>query len=74
MDVFENYCHDLGYLIREMALEAKQAHLSQGTDFTAGYLAGFHRVVSLMQQQCLGFGIPWEEIRLDGIDPEQDLV
>jgi hypothetical protein len=30
--------------------------------------------VSLMQQQCVGFGVPLEEIRLDGIDPDQDLV
>ena len=74
MDVFKYYCHDLGYLIREMALEAKQDHVSNGTDFTAGYMAGFRRVVSLMQQQCVGFGVPLEEIRLDGIDPDQDLV
>jgi len=74
MDVFENYCHDLGQLIREMALEAKQDYVSKETDFAAGYMAGFHRIVSLMQQQCVAFGVPLEKSRLDGIDPDKDLV
>jgi hypothetical protein len=40
MDVFENYCHDLGHLVLEMALEAKQDYVSKETDFAAGYMAG----------------------------------
>ena len=72
--VYENYLRDLGLLIREMALESKQAMDEKKTDFSTGYMAGFHRVVSLMQQQADGFGIPLEKIGLDGIDPDEDLV
>lgn len=74
MDVLESYCHDMGHLIREMALKAKQDYLSKDTDFAAGYMAGFHRIVSVMQQQCVAFGIPLEKVQLDGIDPDTDLA
>jgi broad specificity phosphatase PhoE len=74
MSIYENYLRDLGDLLREIAQAAKQNHEQTGTDFTAGYLSGLHRTVSLMQQQAEAFGIPLEKIKLDGIDPDQDLV
>lgn len=37
-------------------------------------MAGFHRVISLMQQQAEAFDIPFEGIGLDGIDPGEELV
>lgn len=69
----KNYLRDLGILIKEMALEAKKASYA-GKSFDTGYLAGFHRVVSLMQQQAEGFGISLEDVGLDGIDADEDLV
>lgn len=72
--VYRNYLSDLSVLLKEMALEAKQKTSSSATDFDVGYIAGFHRVLSLMQQQADAFGIPLEEISLDGIDPDEDLV
>lgn len=72
--VFRNYLGDLGVLVRELAIEAKQDVERKDSDFSAGYLAGFHRVVSLMQQQAEAFGIPLDEIGLDGIDADEDLV
>ena len=74
MDGFEGYCHDLGRLLREIALDAKHSYATEKSEFAAGYMAGFHRVVSLMQQQCQAFGIPLEKIGLDGVDPDRDLV
>jgi hypothetical protein len=71
---YENFLHDLGILIKEMALEAKQNATQDQTDFAFGYMAGFHRVVSLMQQQAEAFGIPLETVALDGIDPDSELV
>lgn len=44
------------------------------TLLAAGYLSGFDRIVSLMQQQCHRFGILVEKIGLDGIDPEREHV
>ncbi|MDQ3262395.1 MAG: hypothetical protein M3Y59_01865 [Myxococcota bacterium] len=73
-DVYRNYLHDLGILIKEMALEAKVKAAASGDSFDVGYMAGFHRVVSLMQQQGEAFGVPMKAIGLDGIDPDQELV
>lgn len=72
--VYENYLHDLGILIKDMAVESKQTASQTQTDFATGYMAGFHRVVSLMQQQAGAFNIPLEKLGLDGIDPDADLV
>lgn len=72
--VYQNYLKDLGFLIRELALEAKQQAVKKDTDFSTGYMAGFHRVVSLMQQLAETFDIPFDEIGLEGIDADEDLV
>jgi hypothetical protein len=74
MEVYKRYLHDLGVMIKEMALEAKQAARIEDSDFAIGYMAGFHRVVSLMQQQAEAFGIPFEDLGVDGIDPDAELV
>ena len=71
---YKNYLHDLGVLLKEYALEAKQDSDRKGTDFSSGYVSGFHRVVSLMQQQADTFDISVEEIGLDGIDADEDLI
>jgi hypothetical protein len=71
---YENYAHDLRTLIRELALDARQAAKDRGSDFSVGYVAGFHRVVSLMQQQAMAFGIPLEKLALDNLDPDAELV
>jgi hypothetical protein len=71
---YENYAHDLGILVRELALDARQAAKDRGSDFSVGYMAGFHRVISLMQQQAEAFGIPLEKLALDNFDPDLELV
>jgi len=35
---------------------------------------GYHRVLSLMQQQAESFQIPLEELGLDNFDPDIDLI
>jgi hypothetical protein len=72
--VHADYLQDLGVLLREMAMEAKARQRETGTDFATGYMSGFHRVISLMQQQAEAFGIPLADIGLDGIDPDEELV
>ena len=74
MTVYQNYLKDLGVLLKEMALEAKQDAATKKTEFSIGYMAGFHRVVSLMQQQAESFNISLKEIGLDDFDPDEDLV
>ncbi len=72
--IYENYLHDLGLLIKDMAVESKRTANQTQSDFAMGYMSGFHRIVSLMQQQAEAFGIPLEKAGLDGIDPDVDLV
>lgn len=74
MTIHEDYLNDLGILLKEMALEAKQTAEHSQTDFAVGYMAGFHRVISLMQQQAEAFGIPLQELALADIDPDAELV
>ena len=65
-------------LLLELAREAKrQADSTRGTEadsFNAGYLMGFHRVVSLMQQQASAFGLEVSEVGLEGINPNYHLT
>lgn len=73
--VAADYLHDLGRQLSEYAFEAKkQADECGRSDFVCGYLLGFHRVVSLMQQQAESFGIPLEDLGLEEIDPDIDLT
>ena len=72
--VYKHYVLDLGYLIREMAVESKRATTEENSGFSMGYMAAFHRVVSLMQQQADAFGISLADIALDGIDPDIEFV
>ena len=74
MSVHSDYLRDLGVLIKEIAFQAKKTSAESPSDFSSGYLAGFHRVVSLMQQQADAFGIPYEELGLSDIDADADLV
>ena len=72
--LYQDYLKDLGVLIKELALEAKQQAIENRNDFSIGYMSGFHRIVSLMQQQAEAFNIPVEEIGLNGIDADEELV
>lgn len=73
-EVYADYLRDLGLMLREYAVEAKQRQASAPGPFADGYLSGFHRVVSLMQQQADAFGLPQDAIGLAGIDPDTELV
>jgi hypothetical protein len=72
---FEHYLRDLGFLLKEMALAAHaRSKLADATDYDVGYLMAFHRVISLMQQQTIGFQLSLKQICLDDIDADVDLV
>ncbi len=75
---FENYVKDLSLIIKEMAFDAKKLRDNAKNEkeklYATGYLMGFHRVISLMQQQTLGFQIKLEELFLNDIEPDNDLI
>ena len=39
-----------------------------------GHVLGLHRMVSLMQQQALAFGLDLKDMQLEDVEPERDLV
>ncbi|HZI65034.1 MAG TPA: hypothetical protein VFF17_00580 [Thermoanaerobaculia bacterium] len=75
---YKNYLLDLGFEIRRLALEAKadmaSAPDASSREFETGRLMALNEVVSVMQQQATGFGIPLTDLRLADIEPDRDLV
>jgi hypothetical protein len=62
----DHYLRDLGYLIRERALKAKEEETNDPGDYTRGQLMAFYEIVSLMQSQAESFSIPWTCLRSTG--------
>jgi len=76
---YKYYLRDLGNLLKERALEAKQISEkeergTEGYHLESGRLMAYYEVISLMQQQAQGFQIPLEELDLHDIEPDRDLV
>ena len=78
MEKYKDYLKDLNYLLIEMALEAKNDMLeSKGTEkeeYKTGYLMGFHRVLSLIEQQLEGFQISRKDVGLETFDSDEQLL
>ena len=73
-NVHELYLRDLGVLVNEYAREAKadllKARGTDGESFAQGYFMGFHRFVTLMQQQAEAFDIPLTDVGLSDVAEE----
>jgi hypothetical protein len=77
-ETYAHYLRDLGYLLREAGEQTPgdvaAANAAEDTAFQQGRRMAYIEVLSLMQQQADGFGIPLRELCLDGLDPENDLL
>jgi hypothetical protein len=76
-ETHKNYLRDLGYLIREKAEESQHDARSAAPEdrvWEKGRNFAYMEVVSLMQQQAAAFEIPFTDLMLDGIEPENDLL
>jgi hypothetical protein len=64
---YKLFCLALGESLNDIIKEAidKKQNESDKNEFNSGYLCGFHRIVTLMQQQAEIFEIPFEEIGID---------
>jgi hypothetical protein len=80
LEKYKNYLGDLGYFIRETALEAKQKveqhRDSEGGEgeFYAGILMAYYGLVSHMRNQAEVFDIPTEDLGLGNLEPDRDLI
>ena len=63
------YLSDLGTLLRERALQAKEDCQKEKHEFNHGRLMGYYEVISLMIHQAEAFGIELSELNL-GLDPD----
>lgn len=74
---YKNYLIDLGTITKEYAREAIAENVSakgsEDENYKTGYMMGFHRLVTLMQQQAESFDIPLNEIGLADIDESEFL-
>jgi hypothetical protein len=77
-NVYLAYVFDVGYDIKVRALEAQEERDStaaaEDRAFQSGRVMAFNEVISIMQQNAEGLGIPLSDIRLDAIVPDHDLV
>ena len=74
-DVHRDYLLDLGFLLKEMAVEAhRRAAQNRDDQFTAGRAMGFYEVLSLIQMQAATFALPLEDLALGGFDADRDLM
>jgi len=76
---YRNYLADLGFLVKEAALKAKEHKYketkgSEAHIYETGRLMAFSFIIGLMQQQAEAFGIPLQDLRLEDIDPDKDLL
>ncbi len=74
-DKYKYYLLDLGSITKDYAREAIKEYVdSKGTkdeDYKSGYMMGFHRFITLMQQQAEAFDIRLKEISLDDIEESE---
>lgn len=74
----ENYLLDLGSLLKEEAICAKQRALAaEGTSehgFELGRFTAYYEVLSIMKSQAAAFGMSDDAVSLADIDPDSDLL
>jgi hypothetical protein len=74
-DVHRHYLRDLGYLLKEMAVEAQREHVaSQADEFKSGRAIALYEVLSLLQNQAVAFQLPLNDLALEGFDADRDLL
>ena len=77
-NLHKDYLFDLGYLLQELALQAKEAHAAaKGTEdeaFQSGRSLAFYEVMSLLIRQAESFQLPIKDLHLEGLDPDRDLL
>jgi hypothetical protein len=78
MEKYRHYLYDLGLILKERALEAKDDRDAAGDgserEYLTGRLMAFNEVLSIVQQQAKAFEIPLSELRLESLDPDRDLT
>jgi hypothetical protein len=72
--VHQHYLRDLGYMLRERALDAREQAKTSKADYDRGRRMVYYEVVSLMEQQAVAFDMPLADLAFDGFDADRDLL
>ena len=71
-DKYKDCLQHVGVTAKMYAREAIKEHVDANNesdeDYSAGYMMGLHRMITLMQQQADVFEIPLKELDLSDID------
>jgi hypothetical protein len=78
-DVYRNYLRDLGYILRENAIKAKEDfHAAKDPEdraFRQGFRMAYYDVVTIMQQQQIAFyEVSDSDLAFEDFDPERDVL
>ena len=74
-DVHANYLKDLGAHLKEQALRARDdARAATSNDHALGEAFAYYKMISLLLDQAVAFGLSARDIGLDGFDPERELL
>lgn len=68
------YLRDVGLLLKERALEARDEQRGSPNEFSNGRALAYYEVISLLVTQAQTFGLPLDDIQLHDIDPDRDLL
>lgn len=70
---YYNFLIDLSEIIISNVISARPEE-GEKSDFNTGRMMAYVEILSIMKQQAEAFGIPLDNIKLDGSDPEGDLL
>jgi hypothetical protein len=75
-DAEKNYLLDLGLILRESAVQARQrataAHGTAEEAYEEGRANAYHEVATLILKRAAASGLPVEDLRMEGFDPNSE--
>lgn len=69
-----NYLLDLGSLLRERAIAAREKAAHSSDDFDLGAAHAYYETLSLLENQAIAFGLPAEDVGLKDFDVDRELL
>jgi hypothetical protein len=73
-EIHQNFLLDLGTLLRERAVEARDLAKTSPNEFQEGVAHAYYEVMSLIESQAEAFGLPPVDVALGGFDVDDELL
>lgn len=72
--IHQNFLLDLGTLLRERAVAARDRARLGPEEFQGGVAHAYYEVMSLIESQADSFGLPLEDLGLTGFEVDKELL